>query len=199
MSKLSACKRKQQEDQRVAALEAENWNLRHPIGTTVILHTDSRGDVLTNTRSAAYVCESGYAVCFFEGISGYYLINRATPFSEQEMRPPMRFNFSCFALCAMTIEVDEDIDLDEVSAELLSFHTSVLDAMKEQTHVTELQRAAHKLSYSGPGWLPRWRVPDFKEPQYQVVPIQQMRFDNLSDAQGMIEQAAVLQQKGVGV
>jgi hypothetical protein len=111
----------------------------------------------------------------------------------------MRFDFACFALCAMTIEVDEDIDLDEISAELLSFHASVLDAMKEQTHVTELQRAAHKLSYSGPGWLPRWRAPDFKEPQYQVVPIQQMRFDDLSDAQDMIEQAAVLQQKGVGV
>lgn len=81
-----AWERKQQEAKHVAGLEAENWNLRHPIGTSVILHTDSRGDVRTNTRSAAYVCESGYAVCFFDGISGYYLINRATPFSEQEMR-----------------------------------------------------------------------------------------------------------------
>jgi hypothetical protein len=32
-----------------------------------------------------------------------------------------------------------------------------------------------------------------------LVPLQQMRFDDLSDAQNMIEQAAVLQQKGVGV
>jgi hypothetical protein len=31
------------------------------------------------------------------------------------------------------------------------------------------------------------------------VPIQQMRFDSMDDAQTMIEQAAVLQQKGVGV
>jgi hypothetical protein len=44
-----------------------------------------------------------------------------------------------------------------------------------------------------------WRAPEFKEPIYQLVPIQSMRFDDLSDAQTMIEQAAVLQQKGVGV
>jgi hypothetical protein len=112
----------------------------------------------------------------------------------------MRFDFQCFALCEITVEDDSDLDLHEVDAKLLSFHASVLDAMKEQTHRTELLRTAHKLSYSGrPGWLPRWRVPDFKEPQYQLVPIQQMRFDELSDAQTMIEQAAVLQQKGVGV
>ena len=107
----------------------------------------------------------------------------------------MRFDFACFALCAMTIEVDEDIDLDEVSAELLSFHTSVLDAMKEQTHRTELLRAADKLRRKGAGWF----IPAFEDPLYQIVPIQQMRFDDLSDAQDMIEQAAVLQQKGVGV
>ena len=109
----------------------------------------------------------------------------------------MRFDFACFALCAITIEDDSDLDLHEVDATLLGFHISVLDAMKEQTHITELQRAAHKLQYSGPKWP--WRAPEFKEPQYQLVPIQQMRFDDLSDAQAMIEQAAVLQQRGVSV
>ena len=109
----------------------------------------------------------------------------------------MFFDFSCFALCEMTIEDDLDLDLHEVGATLLSFHASVLDAMKEQTHVTELQRAAHKLRYSGPKWP--WRTPEFKHPIYQIVPIQNMRFDDLSDAQEMIESAAVLQQKGVGV
>ena len=83
MSTLTAWGRKQPVMQRLAALEAENWNLKHPIGTSVILHTDSKGDVRTNTRSEAYVCDSGYAVCFFEGISGYYLLNRATPFSAE--------------------------------------------------------------------------------------------------------------------
>jgi hypothetical protein len=107
----------------------------------------------------------------------------------------MRFDFQCFALCEMTIEVDEDIDLDEASAQLLSFHTSVLDAMKEQTRHTELLRTADKSRRKGAGWF----IPAFKAPFYQLVPLQQMRFDDLSDAQNMIEQAAVLQQKGVGV
>ena len=109
----------------------------------------------------------------------------------------MRFEFSCFALCEISVEDDLDLDLHEVDAMLLSFHASVLDAMKEQTHVTELQRAAHKLQYSGPKWP--WRMPEFKEPQFQVVPIEQMRFKSLCDAEDMIEQAAVLQQRGVSV
>ncbi len=109
----------------------------------------------------------------------------------------MRFNFSCFALCEMTVENDLDADQVEYSADLLGFHATVLDAMKEQTHRDELLRAAHKLQYSGPKWP--WRAPEFKEPLYQLVPIQQMRFDSMDDAQTMIEQAAVLQQEGVGV
>lgn len=109
----------------------------------------------------------------------------------------MRFDFACFALCEMTIEEDLELDIHEISAELLSFHSSVRDAIAEQLHVTELRRAAHKLEYGGPNWP--WRTPEFIEPKYQIVPIQQMRFDDLSDAQSMIESAAVLQQKGVGV
>ena len=109
----------------------------------------------------------------------------------------MRFDFACFALCEVTVDDILDNDLIEYSAEILSFHATVLDAMKEQTHRTELLRAAHKLQYSGPRWP--WRAPEFKEPQYQLVPIQQMRFDSMDDAQTMIESAAVLQQKGVGV
>jgi hypothetical protein len=109
----------------------------------------------------------------------------------------MRFDFQCFALCEMTIEVDEDIDRDETSAQLLSFHTSVLDAMTEQTQHTERLRAAHKTRFSGPLWP--WRMPQFKAPQYQLVHIEQMRFKSLCDAEDAIEQAAVLQQKGVGV
>lgn len=76
---LKAWQRKRQEAERGATLEAENWNLKHPVGTSVLLHTDSKGVIHTNTRGEAYVCESGCAVCFFEGISGYYLLNRATP------------------------------------------------------------------------------------------------------------------------
>jgi hypothetical protein len=109
----------------------------------------------------------------------------------------MRFEFACFAICEMTIEDDLDLNLHEVDATLLSFHPTVLDAMKEQTHRTELLRAAHKARYSNPGWP--WSTPEFKEPIYQVVPIQDMTFHGLSDAQEMIEAAAVLRQKGCGV
>jgi hypothetical protein len=107
----------------------------------------------------------------------------------------MRFYFQCFALCEMTVDDDTDLDLREIDAKLLSFHASVLDAMKEQTHRTELLRAADKLRRKGAGWF----IAVFEEPIYQLVPIQQMRFDDLSDAQTMIEQAAVLQQRGVSV
>ena len=109
----------------------------------------------------------------------------------------MRFDFECFALCEITVEDDLDLDSPEYSADLLSFHYSVLDAMKEHTHRTELLRAAHKTRFSGPRWP--WSSPEFKEPLYEIVPIQKMRFDNLSDAQEMIESAAVLQQRGCGV
>jgi hypothetical protein len=78
MSK-SSWERKRQEAERMSALEAENWNLKHPVGTPVALRKDSGETVHVKTRSEAYVCESGYAVCFFEGVSGYYLLNRATP------------------------------------------------------------------------------------------------------------------------
>ena len=83
-NKLSAWERKCEEQRRVSALEAENWNLKHPIGTAVRLEKNS-GLFDTKTRSEAYVCDSGYAVCFFNGVSGYYLLNRATPTTPQKV------------------------------------------------------------------------------------------------------------------
>ena len=82
--KQSAWERKQEEQRRVAALECENWNLRHNVGTQVNLQKDSGEQLRTRTRSTAYVCDAGYAVCFFEGVSGYYLLNRATPIAETQ-------------------------------------------------------------------------------------------------------------------
>jgi hypothetical protein len=60
-----------------AALLVENWNLKHPVGTRVALHKDSGAILDTKTRSEAYIADSGHAVCFFEGVSGYYLLDRA--------------------------------------------------------------------------------------------------------------------------
>ena len=81
---ISARERKQQEARRIAALESENWNLKHPVGTPVSLRKDNGETIETKTRSEAYVCESGYAVCFFEGVSGYYLLNRAEPLAVSQ-------------------------------------------------------------------------------------------------------------------
>lgn len=70
--------KRQAEQRRVATLEAENWNFKHPVGTSVVLRKDGGDDLRTKTRSEAYVSESGHTVCFFEGVSGYYLIEKAT-------------------------------------------------------------------------------------------------------------------------
>lgn len=57
----------------------DRWNAANPVGTAVKLQKDNGSVVETTTRSEAYVCNSGYPVCFFKGISGYYLLSRATP------------------------------------------------------------------------------------------------------------------------
>ncbi len=77
MKKQTAWERKQEESRRVAALEAENWNFKHPVGTQVKLRMDSGEERITNTRHEAYVCDAGFAVCFFEGVSGFYMLYRA--------------------------------------------------------------------------------------------------------------------------
>lgn len=62
----------------IADLQVENWNLKHPVGTPVKLRKDSGEVVETKTRYPAYISDSGHAVCFFEGVSGYYMLDRAT-------------------------------------------------------------------------------------------------------------------------
>lgn len=85
--RMTAWEAKMQEQCRVAALEAENWNLKHRLGTSVSLRKDSGETISTRTRSDAYVCESGYAVCFFDGVSGYYLLSRAQPLPDPPVQP----------------------------------------------------------------------------------------------------------------
>lgn len=62
-----------------AELLVENWNLKHPVGTPVFLLKDGGQRIATKTRSEAEVSASGHAVCWFEGVSGHYLLERATP------------------------------------------------------------------------------------------------------------------------
>jgi hypothetical protein len=63
---------------KMAALLVENWNLKHPVGAIVKLKLDNGTEKITKTRSEAYVCDAGYPVCFFEGVRGYYLLERVT-------------------------------------------------------------------------------------------------------------------------
>ena len=91
MGRPLAYVRRQAEQQRIAALECENWNLKYPIGTPVTVLKDSDQIVQTKTRSHAYVSDSGHAVCFFEGVSGYYLLERAKPIPAAFSSPsPLR-------------------------------------------------------------------------------------------------------------
>lgn len=83
--KMSSRDRARQKLRRIATLECENWNLKHPVGTAVVLAKDSGEAKETKTRSEAYVAASGHAVCFFEDVVGYYLLNRA---QAMRGRPP---------------------------------------------------------------------------------------------------------------
>jgi len=46
--------------QKIAALEVENWNLKHPVGALVKLKLDNGLTKITKTRSEAYICGAGY-------------------------------------------------------------------------------------------------------------------------------------------
>lgn len=76
-------KKQKANELRMAELQVENWNLKYPVGTPVDLLRDSGTVQATRTRYESYVCEAGYAVCLFENVSGYYLLDRATPRTEE--------------------------------------------------------------------------------------------------------------------
>ena len=63
-----------------AILAAENWNLKHKIGTLVKIRGDNDEIVDGRTRSEAWVPD-GYQnpVIMLTGISGWYLLSRVTP------------------------------------------------------------------------------------------------------------------------
>ena len=66
------------------ALQVENWNLKHPVGTAVMLQKDSGDVIRTTTRSEAYICDSGYPVIFLTKVSGYYLLDRVSAVRKME-------------------------------------------------------------------------------------------------------------------
>ena len=64
--------------QQRAQKRCDEWNAANPVGTPVNLQRDDGAVQLAKTRSEAYVCESGYAVIFLEGVRGYYMLNRVS-------------------------------------------------------------------------------------------------------------------------
>ncbi len=109
----------------------------------------------------------------------------------------MKFNFACYALCEMDIELDEELDINEVHAELLGLFDSEKAAQEAATSHTEHKKALwDKRCKALYNLLREW---DFKPPIFQIVPVENLEFGkDLYNAQSMIETAAELQQKGVG-
>ena len=62
----------------------DDWNKLYPEGTRVLLRRDTRQVEVTETRSEAFFCNSGYPVIFLVGVRGYYLLDRVIPFPEKE-------------------------------------------------------------------------------------------------------------------
>lgn len=58
--------------------QCEAWNRANPVGTPVTVLRDNGELHCGNTRSEAYVSNSGDPVVFVTGISGYYLLSRCS-------------------------------------------------------------------------------------------------------------------------
>lgn len=52
------------------------WNQANPVRSLVTVELDSGERRLTQTRTEAYVSDSGYPVIFLDGVRGYYLLDR---------------------------------------------------------------------------------------------------------------------------
>ena len=57
-------------------LLVENFNLKYPVGTEVVVKRDSGEKLRTKTRSAAWMLSGHTPVIMVEGISGAYALDR---------------------------------------------------------------------------------------------------------------------------
>lgn len=73
------------EEQRAEVLA---WDACHQVGDPVDVRKDDGTVLRTVTRSRAFVAESGLAVIFVEGISGYYRLDRVTAVEVQPKGAP---------------------------------------------------------------------------------------------------------------
>lgn len=58
---------------------ADDWNKKHRIGTPVVVVRDDGSQVLSVTRSDAYLLGHGQAVILLEGFRGCYALDRVAP------------------------------------------------------------------------------------------------------------------------
>ena len=59
------------------------WNSQHPSGTPVIVIQDDGSQVISKTRSIAWMLGHGEAVVSYEGQSGGYALSRVIPITAK--------------------------------------------------------------------------------------------------------------------
>lgn len=64
---------------KMMALQVENWNLKNPVGTAVVVTKDDRKTVETVTTSEAYVMGGHSAVVHLRDVRGCYMLDRVRP------------------------------------------------------------------------------------------------------------------------
>jgi hypothetical protein len=115
----------------------------------------------------------------------------------------MQFNFSCWALCAIEVERDEDDPRWRgCAAKILGFWLTQEDALTARILLETKALAQHEARYkvvNGRWPAYPWDDPGYTPGVYVSVPLSAMRFDDLTDATEMIERAAVLSYWGCGV
>lgn len=57
----------------------KNWNAKHAVGKWVRVRRDDGSQLITKTRSEAWVLSGHTAVIMVEQITGAYLLDRVTP------------------------------------------------------------------------------------------------------------------------
>lgn len=70
---------------RLMALQVENWNLKHPVGSVVAVRKDDGTRHIGETTSEAYIAGGHSAVIHVSGISGYYLLDRVSKCNPEEV------------------------------------------------------------------------------------------------------------------
>lgn len=61
----------------------DRWNLKHHVGTPVIVLRDDGSEFHTTTRSTAWLLGGHSAVIQVEGIAGAYSLSRVSPATPQ--------------------------------------------------------------------------------------------------------------------